>query len=47
MTVENKIKDLSTNEEIADTLSYLIRYTSGESQSMAKNYQEKFHLKDT
>ncbi len=40
--VENKIKDLSTNEEIADTLSYLIRYTSGESQSMAKNYQEKF-----
>ena len=42
MTVENKIKDLSTNEEIADTLSYLIRYTSGESQSMAKNYQEKF-----
>jgi hypothetical protein len=40
--VENKIKDLSTNEEIADTLNYLIKYTSGESQSMAKNYQEKF-----
>ncbi len=40
--VENKIKDLNTNEEIAETLAYLIKFTTGESQSMAKVYQEKF-----
>ncbi len=40
--VENKIKDLSSNEEIADVLLNLIKYTTGESNRIAKNYQDKF-----
>ena len=40
--VENKIKDLSSNEEIADVLLNLIKYTTGDSNRIAKNYQDKF-----
>jgi hypothetical protein len=40
--VENKIKDLSSNEEIADVLLNIIKYTTGDSNRIAKNYQDKF-----
>lgn len=40
--VENKIKDLSSNEEIADVLLNLIKYTTGDTNRIAKNYQDKF-----
>ena len=40
--VENKIKDLNLNEEIAENLSSIIKGSTGSTQAIALNYQEKF-----